>query len=72
MSEGGLSRMRLRFCSPVAEWGSGGEFEGNPWGLMGSPQSLFIAQRFLMADLVVPLRGVRIAPLTLPEIPVTP
>src|SRR5437016_4335036 len=24
---------------PVAEWGSGGLFEGNPWGLMGFLQS---------------------------------
>ena len=26
-------------ASHVAEWGSGGELEGNPWGLMGSLQS---------------------------------
>ena len=27
---------RLQCPDDVAEWGSGGEFEGNPWGLMGS------------------------------------
>ena len=42
----------MAYSSPVAGWGSGGEFEGNPWGLMGSPQSLFIAQRILVTNLV--------------------
>jgi len=33
------NQRRGRRCEEVAEWGSGGEFEGNPWGLMGSPPS---------------------------------
>ncbi len=36
-------RLRLFFVGPVAEWGSGGLFEGNPWGLMGFLQSALAA-----------------------------
>jgi len=35
-------RGRHVYRRPVAEWGSGGWFGGNPWGLMGSLQSTLV------------------------------
>lgn len=71
MSEGLMSSINLGFVSPWRSGEAEGSLRETLGALLGFPQSLFIAQRFLMTDLVVPRWGTPISPLAGSEIPVS-